>query len=41
VLIGVISGDPESYLARVPDWRPTLPARDGGFKVSDLLMDPL
>src|SRR5215469_3708924 len=39
VLIGVISSDPGSYLARVPDWRPTLPAHEGGFKLRDLLVD--
>jgi hypothetical protein len=39
VLIGVISSDPESYLALAPDWRPTLPARDGGFKLRDLLIE--
>jgi hypothetical protein len=39
VMIGVISSDPESYLALVPDWRPTLPARDGDFKLRDLLID--
>ncbi len=40
VLIGVISNDPESYLARDPEWRPTLPARDGVFKLRDLLIGP-
>ena len=39
VLIGVIKSDPESYLARAPDWRPTLPAREGGFKLRDLLIE--
>ena len=39
VLIGVISNDPDSYLARDPGWRPTLPARDGGFRLRDLLID--
>ena len=39
VLIGLISSDPESYLARVRDWRPTLPARGDRFKLSDLLID--
>jgi hypothetical protein len=39
VLIGVIRCDPESYLARAPGWRPTLPAREGGFKLRDLLID--
>jgi Animal haem peroxidase len=40
VLIGVISHDPESYLARSPGWQPTLPARDGAFRLTDLLIDP-
>jgi hypothetical protein len=39
VLIGVISSDPESYLALDRDWRPTLPARDGGFRLRDLLIE--
>lgn len=39
VLIGVICSDPESYLANAPGWRPTLPARDGEFKLRDLLID--
>jgi hypothetical protein len=39
VLIGVISRDPESYLTLAPRWRPTLPAREGGFKLSDLLIE--
>ncbi len=39
VLIGVISADPESYLAVAPDWRPTLPAHEGGFKLRDLLVE--
>jgi Animal haem peroxidase len=39
VLIGVISSDPESYLALAPDWRPTLPAHEGGFKLRDLLVE--
>jgi len=38
VLIGVISSDPESYLALAPDWQPTLPAHEGGFKLRDLLI---
>jgi len=41
VLIGVIKGDPESYLARAPGWRPTLPAREGGFRLRDLLIEVL
>ncbi len=39
VLIGVISSDPESYLALAPDWQPTLPAHEGGFKLRDLLIE--
>ena len=39
VLIGIISSDPGSYLALDPGWRPTLPARDGGFKLRDLLIE--
>jgi hypothetical protein len=38
VLIGVIRSDPESYLALEPQWQPTLPARDGGFRLRDLLV---
>jgi Animal haem peroxidase len=39
VLIGVIASDPDSYMAVAPDWRPTLPAREGDFKLRDLLVD--
>jgi hypothetical protein len=39
VLIGVIGADPDSYLAVAPDWRPTLPAHDGEFKLRDLLVE--
>jgi hypothetical protein len=39
VLIGVISSDPESYLALAPDWRPTLHAHEGDFKLRDLLVE--
>ena len=39
VLIGVIGHDPESYLTLAPGWCPTLPAREGGFKLSDLLIE--
>jgi hypothetical protein len=38
VLIGVIGRDPESYLTLAPDWQPNLPAREGGFKLRDLLI---
>jgi len=39
VLIGVISCDPDSYLALAPDWQPTLPVHEGGFKLRDLLIE--
>jgi hypothetical protein len=39
VLIGVIGHDPESYLTLAPEWCPTLPAREGRFKLSDLLIE--
>ena len=39
VLIGVIGRDPESYLNLAPDWRPTLPAHEDGFKLRDLLIE--
>jgi hypothetical protein len=39
VLIGVISSDPESYLALAPSWRPTLPTHEGGFRLRDLLVE--
>jgi hypothetical protein len=38
VLLGVIRADPESYLAAEPQWRPTLPAHDGAFRLRDLLV---
>jgi Animal haem peroxidase len=38
VLLGVIAGDPESYLAVQPAWQPTLPARGETFKLRDLLV---
>jgi hypothetical protein len=34
----VIRADPESYLAAEPQWRPTLPAHDGAFRLRDLLV---
>jgi hypothetical protein len=39
VLIGVIGADPDSYLSVAPDWRPTLPAHEGDFKLRDLLVE--
>jgi Animal haem peroxidase len=38
VLLGIIDNDPDSYRAADPDWRPTLPARDGGFALADILV---
>ncbi|HEX6701989.1 MAG TPA: peroxidase family protein [Gaiellaceae bacterium] len=38
VLHGIIALDPESYLANQPDWSPTLPARNGEFRLADLLV---
>jgi Animal haem peroxidase len=38
VLIGIISGDPESYLALDPGWTPTLPGHDERFRVRDILV---
>jgi hypothetical protein len=40
VLHGVITADPESYLAVEPGWSPTLPARGGAFRLADLLAGP-
>ena len=39
VLIGVIGRDAESYLTLNPGWEPTLPAREGGFKLRDMLIE--
>jgi hypothetical protein len=38
VLIGVISRDPESYLAVDPDWTPTLPGHEAVFRLRDILV---
>lgn len=38
VLIWIIARDPESYLAVQPQWRPTLPAHEGTFRLRDLLV---
>ena len=38
VLVGIISSDPESYLAVDPNWTPTLPRHDGSFRLRDLLV---
>ncbi len=36
VFIGMLQGDPHSFLARQPDWKPTL-GKDGVFGMADLL----
>ena len=38
VLLGIVAGDPESYLAVEPEWRPTLPTRGATFGLADLLV---
>ena len=39
VLLGIVEGDPRSYLNAEPAWRPTLPsARPGEFTMADLLV---
>lgn len=38
VFVGLLAGDPESYLAQMPDWTPTLPAESPGtFTMADML----
>src|SRR5207302_9912838 len=37
VLVGLLQSDPGSYLAVEPRWRPTLPARNGTFRMTDFL----
>jgi len=38
VFVGLLEGDPESYLAQDPDWEPTLPASERGtFTMADML----
>ncbi len=38
VLVGIISRDPESYLAVEPDWMPTLPGHEAPFRLRDILV---
>jgi hypothetical protein len=38
VLVGIVSADPESYLALDPSWTPTLPSHGGRFGLRDLLV---
>jgi hypothetical protein len=37
VFIGLLQSDPGSYLATQPRWQPTLPSRDGTFRMTDFL----
>ena len=38
VLLGMLAGDPSSYLQAAPGWTPSLPAQETGqFTVTDLL----
>jgi hypothetical protein len=38
VLVGIISSDPESYLAVDPNWTATLPRHESSFRLRDLLV---
>jgi hypothetical protein len=38
VLLGVIAGDPESYLTLARTWQPTLPRHEREYKLRDLLV---
>ncbi|MBV9414469.1 MAG: hypothetical protein JO363_05775, partial [Solirubrobacterales bacterium] len=38
VLVGIISRDPESYLAVDPGWAPTLPRHETLFRLRDILV---
>jgi hypothetical protein len=38
VLLGIIENDPESYRAAEADWTPSLPARNEGVALTDLLV---
>jgi len=37
VLVGLLEGDPESYLRRHADWKPELPGTGGDFTMPDLV----
>jgi hypothetical protein len=37
VILGLIEEDPDSYLAREPSWRPTVPTRGPDFRMTDFL----
>jgi Animal haem peroxidase len=38
VLVGIIAGDPESYLALDSSWKPTLPGHESRFRLRDILV---
>jgi hypothetical protein len=37
VFVGLLQSDPNPYLATQPRWQPTLPARNGSFRMTDFL----
>jgi hypothetical protein len=37
VFIGLLQTDGGSYLSVQPTWRPTLPSRNGSFRITDFL----
>jgi hypothetical protein len=37
VFVGLLQSDPASYLSLQPRWQPTLPAKNGSFRMTDLL----
>jgi hypothetical protein len=37
VFVGLLQSDPASYLSLQPRWQPTLPAKSGSFRMTDLL----
>jgi hypothetical protein len=38
VLLGIVSADPESFVALDPDWTPTLPSHGERFRLRDILL---
>ncbi len=37
VFIGLLQADPASFVHVRPPWRPTLPSKDGSFRMTDFL----
>jgi hypothetical protein len=37
VFVGLLQSDPNAYLATQPRWQPTLPTRNGSFRITDFL----